>query len=89
MTVTLKLSPETERYLQERAAQSGQTLEAYLQQLVERAIGSANGSTETEYADQITPAEFERRLDALSEGLPSSSTLRAGWSRDDLYVDHD
>ncbi len=37
MALTLDLSPETERRLRERATESGQPLEGYIQQLIERA----------------------------------------------------
>ena len=45
MTLTLKLSPETEKKLREKAARAGQTLEAYLEQLA--AESSAGGSAAT------------------------------------------
>jgi predicted DNA-binding protein len=89
MTVTLKLSPDAEKCLREKATQSGQTLEDYLRQLVERDIQAATGTTETDSTDQVSPAEFERRLDELSEGLTSIPTLPADWSRADIYADHD
>jgi predicted DNA-binding protein len=89
MTVTIKLSPDAERGLREKATQCGQTLEDYLRQLVERDILAATGTTETNSTDQISPAEFERRLDELSEGLTSIPTLPADWSRADIYADHD
>ena len=41
MTVTLHLPPETEQQLQARAAQRGQTLEAYLVELVQRSLSQA------------------------------------------------
>jgi len=44
MTVTLQLPPETEQKLRERAAQSGQSVERFLRQLVEREIRGGNGS---------------------------------------------
>jgi hypothetical protein len=47
MSVTLHFSAETERRLRERAAQSGQTLEDYLQQYLEREVLGANGSRAT------------------------------------------
>jgi hypothetical protein len=43
MRVQLQLPPETERVLTEKAAQSGQTLEAYLEQLAQRDAQAANG----------------------------------------------
>lgn len=39
-------------------------------------------------AVHVSPAEFNRRLDELSKGLPPLATLRADWSRADLYGDH-
>jgi hypothetical protein len=39
--------------------------------------------------DQVSPAEFERLLDELSEGLTSIPTLPTDWSRADVYADHD
>ena len=44
MSVTLNLSPESEYRLRQLAAQSGQTLEDYLQQYLERDLLGANGS---------------------------------------------
>jgi hypothetical protein len=40
--VTLTLTPDTEKKLREKASRLGQTLEAYLQQLAEKAV--ANGT---------------------------------------------
>lgn len=46
MTVTLNLAPETERRLKEKAARTGLTLEAYLQQLAEREALDGAGAPE-------------------------------------------
>jgi hypothetical protein len=43
--VTLQLTPDTERKLREQAGLLGQTLEAYLQQLAEKAV--TNGAHPT------------------------------------------
>src|SRR5262249_17054596 len=44
MTITIKLPPETEQKLRERAAASGQTVDTYVGQLVERELlGVASG----------------------------------------------
>lgn len=88
MIVTLKLSSETAQWLREKAVQNGQTLEAYLQQMVERDTQKASHRTGNAAA-QVSSAEFERRLDELSEGFPSLPTLPADWSRTDLHADHD
>jgi hypothetical protein len=42
MTVTLNLPAETERLLKEKAARAGQTLEAFLKEIAERAAGSSD-----------------------------------------------
>ncbi len=89
MTVNLNLSPETERSLREKAAQNGLALETYLRQLVERDTQAANAGAGTGSAVLVSPAEFDRRLDELSEGLPPLPTLPTDWSRADLYADHD
>jgi hypothetical protein len=41
MAVTLHLAPEAEQQLRARAAQQGQTVEAYLVELVERSLSQA------------------------------------------------
>ena len=45
MTLTLKLSPETEKKLREQAARAGQTLEAYLEQLAAESPASGSAAT--------------------------------------------
>jgi hypothetical protein len=44
MTVLITLPAETEKLLKENAARAGQTLEAYLQGLVEREATATNGT---------------------------------------------
>jgi hypothetical protein len=86
MTVTLNLAPEIERSLREKAAQSGLTLEAYVQRLVERDMQAAHGRTKTASADQVALAEGDRRLEELSEGLAAPPTLPADRSRANLHL---
>lgn len=88
MTVTLTLAPDTERRLRERAAESGQALEAYLQHLIEREASRSNGA-ESFSAPQPSLEELDRLLDEVSEGLPSLPPLPADFSRADVYADHD
>ncbi len=96
-TVAVELAPDTERKLRHQANQVGQTLEAYLQRLAERAV--VNGTTIApgeESAEQPkyisdpnpTPAEFERLLGDLAAG-PALPVLPADFSRADIYDDHD
>jgi hypothetical protein len=89
MSVTLDLSPETERLLRQKAAQQGLALEIYLGQLAERDAQAVNGQTEEASGGQVLPADFDRLLDELSEGLPPFPTLPTDWSRAHLYADHD
>jgi hypothetical protein len=82
MAVHLHLAPDTERLLKEKAAKSGQTLEAYLNTIAERV------AQEPDIGHGKSPAdldEFERGLDELSEGLPA---LPADFSRADIYGEH-
>lgn len=90
MTVTLTLAPDTERRLRERAAESGLTLEAYLQRIVERETSGTDGAA-TASGPRQPPSleEFDRLLDELSEGLPALPLLPADFSRADVYTDHD
>jgi hypothetical protein len=95
--LTVQLAPDTERKLRHQAEQVGQTLEAYLQNLAEKA--AANGATATHGSEsqaqaryisepRPTQAEFERLLSDLAKG-PPLPVLPADFSRADIYDDHD
>jgi hypothetical protein len=43
MSITISLAPETEEKLRQRAAESGQTVDSYLRQIVERELLGTNG----------------------------------------------
>jgi hypothetical protein len=96
-TVTVQLAPDTEQKLRHQANRVGQTLEAYLERLAERAVAHgtppARGGTSDEQPRYIsdprpTPAEFERLLSDLAAG-PKLPVLPADFSRADIYDDHD
>jgi len=56
MTLTLKLPPETEKKLHERAAEAGQSVEGLALRLIEEALGVNGGQASKEAAktfDQI------------------------------------
>lgn len=89
MTVNLNLSAETERRLRDKAAQIGLALEASLQQVIERDALSTEAGAANYPGQQMSQDEWERLLDALSDGLPPLPTLPADWSRADIYDDHD
>jgi hypothetical protein len=81
----VNLAPETERVLKAKAAEAGRTLEAFLEELAEREAGVAAAVHGQAPSDL---AEFERRLDELSEGLPQLPTLPTDFSRADIYGEH-
>jgi hypothetical protein len=71
MTVTITLAPETEAKLRQRAAQSGQTLEAFLQQLVEREARGGNGTAAPVAAAPTAPT-FDDILAPVRKGFEES-----------------
>lgn len=62
MTITISLQPETEEKLRQCAAQSGETVEGFIQRLVERVARHVNG---------VPPAERA----SLQGTLPSDEAL--------------
>lgn len=77
MAVTIDLSPEAEKKLQERAAQAGQSPERFLRQLVEREVLGGNGGSPT---SQTTPPAGQTFDDVLAP-------LRQGWQESGLADD--
>ena len=95
--ITVQLAPDIEKKLRQQADQAGQTLEGYLQQLAERAVG--NGTTEVSGAQskqepgyisdpKPTASDVQRLLRELAAGSPLP-VLPADFSRADIYDDHD
>jgi len=85
MSIRVNLPSETERALKARAAATGRTLEALLEEIANREAGVMN---EVEEQTQSDISEFERGLDELSEGLPQLPTLADVFSRADIYGEH-
>jgi len=74
MTITLTLPPETERKLKEHAAQSGQSVERFLQQLVEREVlGSAGKGATAPHAGMT----FDEILAPVRQGFQESGLSEA------------
>jgi hypothetical protein len=71
MTVTITLTPETEEQLRQRAAESGQTLEAFLQELVEREARGGNGTAAPEAAPPAVRT-FDDFLAPVRKGFEDS-----------------
>ena len=88
MRVLLQLPPETERVLKEKAAQAGQTLEAYLEQLAEREARAANGMPAPVHKPappQLTPQQWSAAWRAWAAGH-ATQPLVADDSRESIYA---
>jgi len=91
-TVTLELPEETRQRLENKAAQRGQPLEAYIRGVLEADAdrpGTPAGTADEAPPGEISVEEFERRLDELNEGLPPLQDLPVNYDREDIYFDHD
>lgn len=92
-TLILELPDETQRRLEERAANNGQPLEAYIRGVLDAQAASANGVPPSSQCppDQTQAVEeFDRWLAEL-EALPPIPLPPGSldWSREDIYFDHD
>jgi hypothetical protein len=73
MTLTISLPPETERALRERAACAGQTVERYIQQLVEQELGGTSGGprspgrSPSSLAETLAPVREEFEQSGLTD----------------------
>jgi hypothetical protein len=83
-SVALHLEPNAEKRLRENATRAGQTLEAYLEDLVSRDASGINGAASSHLSDD----QFEQLLDELAAG-PTMPHLPEDFSRADIYADHD
>src|SRR5689334_11455360 len=83
VSVVLHLPSDTEWKLREKASRTGQTLEAYLEQLARHdADATTGGGTIPASPSPLSQEEFDRLLDQLSEG-PLLPHLPADFSRSD------
>lgn len=72
MTLTITLSPETEKKLHERAAQAGQTVEGFVCQLVEREVHGSNGSQASHTTVPQTGRTFDEIFAPLRQEVAAS-----------------
>lgn len=79
MTVTLTLPPETEDKLRARAAETGQTVEGFLRQLVEREVHGGQGRP----APEAVPGQAARPFDEIFAPL-RDEVERSGVSDEEL-----
>lgn len=83
--LTIELPTPTEQRLQKKAREHCQSAKAYVERLVENDVQSPV----TPGIQNLSAAEFQEKLDALSAGLPPLPLLPADFSRADLYGEHD
>lgn len=88
MTITLRLPADTELRLKEKATQNGQTLEDYLEKLIEREAQTGNGTRAvTESAAlELTATQWSSEWRAWAAGHRTLPTC-ADDSRESIYGD--
>jgi len=84
MTVTLDLSPDTERHLRTIAKQRGQSLEEYLRELADNAARNGNGSGVIDPERGQSTPERERAWLAWVASHPKLPYI-ADVSRESIY----
>jgi non-ribosomal peptide synthetase component E (peptide arylation enzyme) len=84
-TVSIRLPQVTAEKLRERASRLGKSLETYLQDLAQE--NAAVPAVNVDGAPSL--AELDRVLDELAADLPTLPRLPDGFSRADIYAEHD
>ncbi len=85
MPIHLELKPEVEERLGREASAKGVSVEAYVEDLIERQV---SGQSEGTY--RIDMEEVDRVLDALSEGSGDrTAPPPEAYTRESIYPDHD
>jgi hypothetical protein len=90
-SITLELPEEIRRRLEDKAAQNGQPLEAFIRGVLEAEASAVPVLREPPpLVRRMSVEEFNRRLDEMQKfPLPSFPPLPGDFSRADLYDDHD
>jgi hypothetical protein len=68
MIITIDLSPDEERRLQERAAQLGQDLTAYLRRLIREDLDVASPAKGRTFAEILASVHEDFRKSGITEG---------------------
>jgi hypothetical protein len=85
MPIHLELKPEVEERLGREAFAKGVSVEAYVEDLIERQV---SGQSEGTY--RVDMEEVDRVLDALSEGSEGRpAPPPEAYTREGIYRDHD
>jgi len=83
MTITLQLNSDVERQIARDALAHGQSIEAYLSDLIADAASSHRTVA-------FSLDDFEADMDALAEGSDELPVLAPdAFSRESIYADHD
>lgn len=83
MMLHINLPPETERRLRERAAQTGQSAEAFVRSLVERELHSENGGPPALAASESDTSPPSSQLDRVLAPVREEFE-RSGMTDDEL-----
>lgn len=84
MPINIELRPEVEALLGREAAAKGLSVEAYVEDLIERQV-----SRPSEEGSHIDLEELERVLDVLSEGSEDRPALPPeAYTRESIYQEH-
>ena len=86
MTLNISLSPKSEAKLKERAAATGEPVEAVASRMLEQAVEQSNGAAAVP-GPSLSRAEAERRLANLREWatMREPSSGHVDDSRDSIY----
>lgn len=84
MSISIELKPEVEEQLGREASAKGLSVEAYVEDLIERQV-----SLPGEGAPNIDMEEVDRVLDALSEGSEGrQAPPPEAYTRESIYLEH-
>jgi hypothetical protein len=83
MATEFEIRPEIADKLAKLAKARGITVDSLLQEVLENLEPASAGLT------AAPPAEFERDMDLLAEGLEHLPAYQGTYSREDIYLDHD
>ncbi len=85
MPIRIELKPEVEERLGREASAKGVSVEAYVEDLIERQV-----SGQSEGTHRVDMREVDRVLDALSEGSEARPAPPSeAYTRESIYREHD
>lgn len=80
MSISIKLKPETEELLEQKAAAKGVSVESYVEELIEQQVSPSHKTS------HITSEEIDQILDSLAEGSDDRPILQPeAYTRESIY----